>query len=1343
MRRIIAILMLLCFINPIRAIAESETSPNYASEAKVYLQSNGGVPLPDSAGNIAEYAIDGDDTTGACAAMEWAWTLHLDLGVIREGINQVVLTFASDTAKPEDFCILTSEDGETWRTVVEVTGNQIYARKAYDFESVNARYIRVRDMKAFVGVSQMMINEIEVYANKTDTVSAYLTNVAEDGYIEKDTQPIIRLNSTMPQEYYSKIKLTHDQDQILCSISANETGKDITVNPKEPLVVGETYILSIDCIKEWKLTVVDRSPMKNVTASILNMNELDFSNYVAENYRAENAIDGNLDTYTFLDFATSGDLIFICELDFHKICVDVSKVIVNFGTSVPPSFNITVSVDGENWQTVYSKYTYGAQKHIIDFAPVEARYLRVVPNERHINIAEIEVMCLPGQDPVEEPQEETGSGPLEILSVSDSEYMENRDYAIYPAFVDNMPYQSWTEAGSLDYYQIKVSGGQKPYQFSITEGRLPEGLFLSNDGKIYGTATVEETVSFTVNVTDANAASVSKELSMTANPYRAYWFEEARFGAMIQWGAFSKPATMNIPEFEERISEGWDADKWAQQIYDMGGRVLNFTLVAGDGVRLWPSKVRPVTDLYTQRDMAQELVDAFHKRGMKLISYISGDYTWIAENMIIDEKTGSMSDLTDGWLRELIERGVDGFWFDSGSFIGQSNLRKQVAIIRTLNPFATIENNPGPHTEGWMPLYPDVDMITTECTNLDPTVNALPVAVRPGVRKKVTADTNALLGPDWTDIDGRTDDRCTTDLKPVEAIIQNIQDNWDQDATYLLCWPVASNGDLLGHPKVAQYLQEIGEWVNQNREPTQTPEASLPDDVSYQGMQTVALTSEPGAKIYYTLDGSNPSDNSLEYTEPIVLEESTKLSACAYIDGKGKSRILRKEYIIIRENESFQSLFSEEQITTALSQEIAAKELTPVASSSRFVEGTDSVSFLCDGNLENCWYPEWGNDKSEAWATVELNAKYQLSSVKVISQEEYTASVWLQMDNEWQQVAESMQFGIGETIVDLQGRQATAIKLIKENNEGIFAINEIIPYGVEVKQLGDRSQMVGMLLTTGKYPIKIESVGRMVSGNDGGKHRFFLIEVSNGSQPLVVADIDMLSGEPDSMGFVYERVAPAILQPFSQYFVLCEEDKNSSYLDVPISGISNQYLKVTDGAMSDFSLTKYYDCSYLGDKSQLLNLKFTPLTPLENKNNNLAYGVSAKLLDNEDRVRRASMGTGHAFYAVDGKEETSAGPSEAWAWTLFIDLEQVYDSIDKVEVSFSPGLYPTEYEIYASVDNVEWVRITHVADKHTDEKIVHTYEPFSARYFKIRSLKPDGPGQEGAQMWISEVGIYN
>lgn len=77
--------------------------------------------------------------------------------------------------------------------------------------------------------------------------------------------------------------------------------------------------------------------------------------------------------------------------------------------------------------------------------------------------------------------------------------------------------------------------------------------------------------------------------------------------------------------------------------------------------------------------------------------------------------------------------------------------------------------------------------------------------------------------------------------------------------------------------------------------PTFTPEAG-----TYFEEQTVSIACNTAdATIYYTLDGSDPDENSEVYSEPIAVAESMTIKAIAMKEGYENSNIATAEYIII------------------------------------------------------------------------------------------------------------------------------------------------------------------------------------------------------------------------------------------------------------------------------------------------------------------------------------------------------------------------------------------------------------------------------------------------------------
>lgn len=74
------------------------------------------------------------------------------------------------------------------------------------------------------------------------------------------------------------------------------------------------------------------------------------------------------------------------------------------------------------------------------------------------------------------------------------------------------------------------------------------------------------------------------------------------------------------------------------------------------------------------------------------------------------------------------------------------------------------------------------------------------------------------------------------------------------------------------------------------------PKASPSGGIFDDGTKIKITCSTPGATIYYTLDGKNPTKNSKVYTKPIYVDEYTVIKAIAVKDGMKDSHIMKEEY---------------------------------------------------------------------------------------------------------------------------------------------------------------------------------------------------------------------------------------------------------------------------------------------------------------------------------------------------------------------------------------------------------------------------------------------------------------
>ncbi len=122
------------------------------------------------------------------------------------------------------------------------------------------------------------------------------------------------------------------------------------------------------------------------------------------------------------------------------------------------------------------------------------------------------------------------------------------------------------------------------------------------------------------------------------------------------------------------------------------------------------------------------------------------------------------------------------------------------------------------------------------------------------------------------------------------------------------------------------------------------------DGGTYTGAQTITISCETeDAVIYYTIDGTDPTNESNVYSSPIVINETTTLKAIAYDADNHKSAITSATYTIKKEGGDVIDLRGK---TTALTFE---------APLNGFIEGSgynsyESVSLKADDNVE---YTGW------------------------------------------------------------------------------------------------------------------------------------------------------------------------------------------------------------------------------------------------------------------------------------------------------------------------------------------------------------------------------------------------
>jgi hypothetical protein len=146
----------------------------------------------------------------------------------------------------------------------------------------------------------------------------------------------------------------------------------------------------------------------------------------------------------------------------------------------------------------------------------------------------------------------------------------------------------------------------------------------------------------------------------------------------------------------------------------------------------------------------------------------------------------------------------------------------------------------------------------------------------------------------------------------------------------------------------------------------------------------------------------------------------------------------------------------------------------------------------------------------------------------------------------------------------------------------------------------------------------------------------------------------------------------------------------------------------------------------------------SPISP-----GNLAYRKPAKLLSLDGtRTLPPNGGAGRLHLArcgVDGDPATDAQASAEWPWTYEVDLTEPA-AIRRIVITFGKN-FATRFQVQLSLDHSAWTTVAEVKD-HDGAKWEKTIAAVSARYVRIRALKPDGDHQKGGQMSVAELEVY-
>jgi hypothetical protein len=279
----------------------------------------------------------------------------------------------------------------------------------------------------------------------------------------------------------------------------------------------------------------------------------------------------------------------------------------------------------------------------------------------------------------------------------------------------------------------------------------------------------------------------------------------------------------------------------------------------------------------------------------------------------------------------------------------------------------------------------------------------------------------------------------------------------------------------------------------------------------------------------------------------------------------------------------------------------------------------------------------------------------------------------------------------------------------------------------------------GMKVIVGSDPVIIDQIGRQFVQGNKNIHNIVVKRFVD-DYPIFFSDLNSATLEVQADGFQYLNVTNLVLEPGQSYIILSREDNSDKF-------VSNRFKTKIETSpavriVGEAMLTSTGDRDPIVRDSigSVLSLKFHLGKSAVKKN--YALGASAELLDNDDKYTVTPfMGIYDPENAVDGKISTKAQAGGRYEWTLKLDMGQIIEGLKQASIDFAPAAFATDFQLFSSIDGIIWKVLIHKQD-NSDLRVDLKFSSISARYFKLRALKPDGPGQKGGGMGVSEFKVF-
>ncbi len=138
---------------------------------------------------------------------------------------------------------------------------------------------------------------------------------------------------------------------------------------------------------------------------------------------------------------------------------------------------------------------------------------------------------------------------------------------------------------------------------------------------------------------------------------------------------------------------------------------------------------------------------------------------------------------------------------------------------------------------------------------------------------------------------------------------------------------------------------------------------------------------------------------------------------------------------------------------------------------------------------------------------------------------------------------------------------------------------------------------------------------------------------------------------------------------------------------------------------------------------------------------NAALNKQAFVLSQDMQTALTTHESRPAEAGVDGNVETAAQCNAAFAYTLKVDLGDVF-TVKSMEVLFLGITYATDYQVLGSLDGSKWDVVGEMTGNVDGAGKTFTFDsPVPMKYAAVKAIKPDGPNQTGLQMAIAEFRV--